>query len=166
MKHTKDRQQHPSSFDSALIKVPRDLESATSCRRELLTWPVLFSFLISLYECLNIISHNLIFSQPFHGDYTAGLCSNSIIFIFFANSVLCLVQFFFTSCILAAAMRYDFICSSSILDVKLNCPYESLKLFEFWFHLRLPNKPMSKREIFLKQIQISSFKSLHALLWH
>lgn len=47
-------------------------------------------------------------------------------------------------------MRYDFICTSSILDVKLNCPYESFKLFEFWFHLSLANRPTSKREIFFK----------------
>lgn len=137
-----------------------------SCKRELLTCPVLFSFLIFSYKCLNLTSHNLKFFQPLHWDYTAGLCSNSIIFIFFAYTVLCLVHFFFTTCILGAAMRYNFVCNSPTLGGKLNCPYESFKLSEFWFHLSLSNKPMSKRETFSKQIQTSSFKSLHTLLWH
>lgn len=35
-----------------------------------------------------------------------------------------------------------------MLGDKLNCPYETFKLFEFWFHLCLPSKPVSKRDFF------------------
>lgn len=143
----------------ALIKVPRALKSVTSCRRELLTCPVLLSFPIFSYKCLNLISHNLKFFQPLHWDYTAGLCSNSIIFIFFAYTVLCLVHFFFTTCILGAAMRYDFICNSPILGGKLNCPYESFKLSEFWFQLSLSNKEWERERLFQSRSRFQSSKA-------